>query len=270
MSISSRDVTFLAIGAAACGLGVWLQSKLAHNNSSKKIKFEYFNIFGAGEKVRLALALSDISWEDVRVTGETWRGPSGRKTTARYGQLPIMTIEDGGHTKEVYQSDAMLRYVGSVGNANLYPTNPIQRLKIDEALGLIADLDRSWRPCLAVGFNPKRYGHSGDLNSEAKSALLENIREMWMSDEMPKYMKFFTEFIDRNGGIFMCGNQLCIADLQAAHKLNYFRLGFADHVPKTSLDQYPKIIEYIDNVMNEPRVQKYYQSMDNIDNYIFI
>ena len=264
MSIT-RDASLFLGGAAACGLGMLLYSKLTSSNTPKKIKFEYFNIFGAGEKVRLAMALSDVSWDDVRITGDEWRGKDGkpsRKSAARYGQLPIMTLKFAGSIKtEIYQSDAMLRFVGSLDTTSkLYPADSMVRLKIDEALGLIADLDRSWRPCLALGFNPQKYGHPDDLDASGKSMLLEKIRTMWMKEEMPKYMKYFEDFIARNGGKFMCGNELSIADLQAVHKLNYYRLGFADHVPKTSMDQYPKMLQYINDVMNEPRVKQYYES----------
>jgi glutathione S-transferase len=71
------------------------------------IKLTYFNIQGAAEKVRLALVLKGVEFEDERVSFDQW---SELKPKTKFGQLPMMTI---GET-EVAQSDAMLRYVASL------------------------------------------------------------------------------------------------------------------------------------------------------------
>lgn len=261
---TTRDISLVAAGAALCGVGAALlyRSSTASAPNPRKngivrdtIKFEYFGIFGVGEKVRLALAINGTKWEDVRLTREQWKE---RKATARYGQLPMMTLCDG---REIYQSDAMLRYAGAMGNGSLYPADPEYRLKIDEALGLLSDLTRSWRPCLAVGFNPQNFGHPDDLTDESKGAMLKKMRETWVDSELPKYMGYVKAMLERNGGTFLCGKNLSIADLQAAHQINYFTLGYADHVSKDCLDVFPVIQSYIKAVLDEPRVAAYYSEL---------
>ena len=73
----------------------------------KDIKLTYFDIPGAGEKIRLALLLGKIPFKDERV-GFQECGELKPKTP--YGQLPLMEL-DG----EVFgQSGAMLQYAGKL------------------------------------------------------------------------------------------------------------------------------------------------------------
>eukprot|EP00965_Chrysotila_dentata_P256846 6212688-Pleurochrysis_carterae.AAC.1 len=88
-------------------------------------------------EVRLALLLSGTKFEDKRITFGEW--PELKKTI-KSGQLPLLTI-DG---MEVSQSAAMLRWAGSLGDGSLYPADPMQRLKVDEMVGVQEDLQRAW------------------------------------------------------------------------------------------------------------------------------
>ena len=56
-----------------------------------KIKLTYFDIEGAAEPVRLALALAGKEYEDDRVKFPDWKD---LKPKTPYGQLPVMTIDD--------------------------------------------------------------------------------------------------------------------------------------------------------------------------------
>jgi hypothetical protein len=67
-----------------------------------KLKLTYFNIQGAAEKVRLAFVLGAVPFDDVRVPFPEW---PALKPTTPYGQLPLLTIDDG---EPMAQSDAML------------------------------------------------------------------------------------------------------------------------------------------------------------------
>ena len=151
-----------------------------------------------------------------------------------------------------------------MGDGSLYPAHDAERrLAIDIALGTLADLERSWRPSLSVGFSPPKHGHPADLEGDAKKAVLKNIREAWIADELPKYMKYVADLIDTSGGPFLCGATLTIADLQAASQIGYYGQGIADFVPASTLDAYPKIQAYLASVAAEPRVAKYYASLEN-------
>jgi glutathione S-transferase len=221
-----------------------------------QIKFEYFGIAGAGEKVRLALACTGTPFEDVRIAFPQWGGPGGRKETAKYGQLPIMTLTDG---QEIYQSDAMLRYAGALGDGNLYPSEPMQRLKIDEALGLCGDLARDWTPALYMGMRPEAFGYT-DLTPEAKDELVKSMRTKFLEEKLPKFAQWITDMVKSSGGPFLCGSALSIADLDLLPRIQYYSKGVADHVPKDSLDAYPELQAWVKAVEEEPRIKAYYES----------
>ena len=103
-----------------------------------KIKLTYFDIEGAAEPTRLALALAGQEYEDDRVNFSDW--PEMKPKTP-YGQLPLMTIDDGPVKT---QSMAMLRWVGATLSKSLYPLDKIY--DVEEAIGVIEDMNKAWQP----------------------------------------------------------------------------------------------------------------------------
>ena len=278
-TISARDGCLLAAGMAVGGaIACYLTSlapaagekkraaaqardllagpAAAAQGGGKKLTLEYFNIVGVAERVRLALALNGVPFDDVRVAFADWKE---RKKTARYGQLPCMTLPDG---REVYQSDAMLRTAGAAGDAALYPADPDARLRVDELLGLVGDMKRSWYPCIAIALRPTEYGYPQQLDGDMKATLLRALRETWIREKLPVYMGFFADHIEKNGGRFLAGDSLTIADLSAAPDILYFTKGIADYVPKDCLDKFPKIKAYLDAFYAEPRIKAYYDGLE--------
>ena len=217
------------------------------------VKFEYFPIAGAGEKVRLALTLAGIKFEDARVTGPEW---NARKKDAKYGQMPVLTLPDG---QQIYQSNAMLRWAGAQGDGSLYPADLMQRLKVDEAVELAGDLYREWYPCVFPG--TARFGYDdGSLTDEEKKALAKKLRENFLRDQLPRFMGYFADLITTNGNAFMCGDVLTIADLALLHAIKYYAKGIADFVPKDCLEPFPIITDWIARVEAHPPIAEYYAS----------
>jgi len=134
------------------------------------IKLTYFDIEGAGEPVRLALLLSGTEFEDDRVTFSDW--PS-LKLKMPYGQLPVMTVDKGPLRT---QSGAMLRWVGSKLSTTLYPVDNIY--EIEETLGVVGDMVKSWQPAFSMGMRPQNYGYPDDFSkSEEGKTLVKEMRE---------------------------------------------------------------------------------------------
>ena len=125
----------------------------------------------------------------------------------------------------------------------MYPQYP-KRADVDSVLGLVGDLSRAWRPALYIGMRPTAMGHPEKVND----ATIEKLRTTFLVNELPRYIGYFVDFIKENGGDFVCGNDLTIADLAAYIQINYFRRGIADHVPKESLDNFPEILAYLARV----------------------
>jgi len=199
--------------------------------SSPDIEITYFNIEGAAEKVRLALTLQSIPFKDNRIGRDEWMA---LKPNTKFGQLPLMSV-DGGEA--MAQSGAMLRFAGHLGDGSLYPAENL--LAIEEAIGLAEDFQRAWMPNLYIGMRPEAYGYPEGFNkTEDGQAKVKEMREKFVATEMPKFMKFFTNQLEANGGEFFAG-KLSIADCMILPALRAFQRGHIDHVPVTCLDEYP-------------------------------
>ena len=216
------------------------------------IKITYFNIEGAAEPVRLALAATGQDFEDVRINFEEWQT---LKPTTKFGALPLMEI-DG---KVFAQSAAMLRYVGkSFADSKLYPQEGEAFMKVEEAIGLVDDFNRAWTPCMMIGMRPQTLGYPEDFSkTDDGQAKVKELREGFVKNSMPTFMQHFTRMLEENQG-FLVGGKLSIADLYLLPALRRYQKGFIDHVPTTALDEYTSIIDYIKRVMAVPEVAVWY------------
>ena len=178
---------------------------------STPVKLEYFPIDGVAEPIRVALSIAGIPFDDVRIPFNQW---PAKKPTTKHGQIPEMTLPDG---TVVTDSMAMLRLVGeSDADDKLYPLSDVtKRLQIEQALGLVGDLTRAWRPAIYLGMRPEKFGHPADWDGEEKDKVLKSVRETFLKNDLPMYMGFFEDLIKENGGQFLIGADLTIADLSA-------------------------------------------------------
>jgi len=221
-----------------------------------KLQLVYFPIEGVAEQVRIALSVAGIPFDDIRVPPSEWQT---KKPTTKYGQLPEMTLPNG---QLVTQSMAMLRLAGEADpDGKLYPSDDVgKRLKIEEVLGLTADLTRAWSPALYIGMRPEKYGYPkrDDWAKEEKEATVKKVREEFVAEELPKYMGFYAGLINEAGGnAFLLGEDLTIADIAAYQGLNYYRRGLADYVPADCLDSYPEVVAFLKRVEEHPKVAAY-------------
>lgn len=214
-----------------------------------KPNITYFGIQGAAEKVRLAFVLNGVDFDDNRVGFADW---PALKPTTPFGQLPIMDLGNG---KVIAQSDAMLRYVAG----KLMPTDPMSALEVNHMLGLIADFDRDWLPCLYMGMNPTAYGYPEEYKgSDEQKANIKKLRENFVENKLGQWLAHYEKYLKQNGDKFLCGSEPTIADCAAIPQLRKFSAGFIDHVPTTTLDAYPAIQAYIERFLAIPEVTAHY------------
>ena len=84
------------------------------------------------------------------------------------------------------------------------------------------------------------------------------LRENFLAEPLPRYMTYVKDMISANGGGFLTGDYLTIADLDMYIAVKYYSKGIADHVPADTLDAYPEVKEWLEKVETEPRVAAYY------------
>jgi len=217
------------------------------------IQLTYFDIQGAAEKVRLALVLGGIPFSDERVPFDKW-GEMKPKTP--YGQLPTMTI-DGG--EPMAQSDAMLRFAGKLATAHGVPLYPDESmLAVEEARGLVSDLEREWRIPVGIGFQDLAlFGHSPDIKGTAEhKAIIKSVRNKFLAEELPKYMGFLSERLCRTS--YLCGETPTIADCALIPVLNRLTSGAVDFVPADCLGKYPVVQRYVARFMELPEIKAWY------------
>ena len=219
---------------------------------SPSIKFTYFDIEGVGEPIRLALLLAGVEFDDVRVKFPEWPALKGKTP---YQQLPVIEI-DGGEMKA--QSGAMLRYCGTLGNKSLYPADKLY--EIEEALGLITDLNNAFQPALLIGMRPANLGYpDGFQNTDEGKKLIETMRTSFLETVLPKFMEFMEAMLEKSGGDWLvAGEKPTIADCFAVPNIRRFSRGYIDCIPATALNNYPKVVAYLEKFCALPEIQGRY------------
>jgi glutathione S-transferase len=211
--------------------------------SKNVIKLTYFKIEGVAEAVRLALLLSKTPFEDNRISFSEW---SALKPSTPNGQLPIMTIGDDASVVKT-QSKAMLRWIGMTKSSTLYPVDKV--FDIEEAIGDIEDLQRTFSPAQFMGMRPSNFGYpDGFQSTDEGKQLVESLRTKFVTDELPKFVQRLEKKLSRHGGSYLvAGSEPTIADCVAIPALRFFTIGLMDHVDPKCLDKHPTITTYIRN-----------------------
>ena len=158
-----------------------------------KLKLTYFNIEGAAEKVRLALKLGGLEFQDERIEMAAWQQ---LKPSTPYGQLPLLSIDD---QPPVTQSFAMLRYIGRL--SNLYPEDPVKALHVDEVCGLQEDFARALSPSMYIGMRPHLFGYPENMPEDERKAVQAKLRAALMAEggDIPRFLGYFDALLAKNG-----------------------------------------------------------------------
>jgi prostaglandin-H2 D-isomerase / glutathione transferase len=217
-----------------------------------KIKLTYFDIEAAAEPIRLALAVSGTEYEDERVKFPDWKE---LKPKTPYGQLPIMTVDDGPART---QSAAMLRWVGAECSETLYPRDKLY--EIEEALGVLGDFKRAWEPSFTMGMAPEKFGHEvGFAKTDQGKEMVKKLREDFVKNEMPDYLGRVEGLIEKAGGKWVvAGDEPTIADCSFVAFLRTFTKGHVDYVDTKCLETHPKVVDYCKRFCDLPQIKGRY------------
>jgi glutathione S-transferase len=223
-------------------------------NKMTKIKLTYFDIEGAAEPTRLALALAGQEFEDVRVSFADWKD---LKPKTPYGQLPLMNIDDGPVQT---QSGAMLRWVGTACSETLYPRDKVYA--IEEAMGVVGDLISAFQPCLYMAMSPQKYGRpEGFQTTEEGKELIKTMRENFVKNDLPNFLGRIEGLLEKGGTQWIAGtDEPTIADCFAIPQLRNLTRGYLDHIDPKSLETHPKVMEYVKRFCDLPQIKGRYST----------
>jgi hypothetical protein len=183
---------------------------------------------------RVALALAKIPFEDHRIEFAEW---PALKPKTPYGQLPVMRIREGGNSDDIApnqppllpfrgQSRAMLHWIGCELAPHLYPKGKV--LDIEEAIGIIDDLDRTRFPAFYMNRRPDMFGLPFGWNqSEEGKTILKNLHDKVLTEAIPTFAKHITDKLERNGGTWLASTDgPTLADCLAVPFLRSFTNGY--------------------------------------------
>ena len=199
-----------------------------------QFKLIYFDFDGGrAESIRLAFHIGGIDFEDIRLKFPEFREA---QPSFRFHALPVLEID----SQPITQSNAQLRHVGKL--AGLYPTDDLQALYCDEAMGAVEDVGH------AVG---KTLGLQGDA--------LKQAREEFVQGRLATYIKGLDELLARGGGQFFADGRMTVADLKVFVETRTLAKGTLDHVPTNIVEELaPALAEHRERIANDPRVVAYY------------
>ena len=199
-----------------------------------QFKLTYFDFDGGrAESIRLAFHIGGTEFEDVRLKFPDFREA---QPSFRFHALPVLEI-DG---QQITQSNAILRYVGS--SVGLYPSDNLQALYCDEAMGAAEDISHALGKTLGL-----------------KDDELKQAREELVKGRLATYITGIDELLTRGGGQFFADGQMTIADLKVFIETRTLAKGILDHVPTDIVESLaPALAEHRDRITNDPRVAAYY------------
>jgi len=204
---------------------------MAHTH---KLKLTYFDIDGGrGEPIRLAFHIGGIHFEDHRVKGDQW---PAMKASTPLGTLPVLEVDGCAVT----QSNAILTFAGRL--SNLYPSDPVHALRVDECVNAIDDGMQLFSPVFAA---------PDDKKAELVAEILKN-----------KFLPFL-ERVEKihPAGTWCHGDHMTVADIKCATVLNgLVHGGRIPNIPKDILHSFPKLEGTVKAVLDHPKVKEYYEA----------
>jgi glutathione S-transferase len=208
-------------------------------NKISSLRLRYFPFTGRAQAIRDALRIGNITFEDEHLTYEQFKD---YRTANKFpfGGLPVMEIETSEGEHCVAQSNAILRFAGRL--SGLYPVDePLQALKVDEALSMGEDINNLITPSL----------HEADTEKKME------MRKVLAEETLPYWMACFERLQVANGGTgFIVGNSLTVADLKLYWIIDWLTSGILDGIPTNLVDNYDNVVNWRKNIsdMRETRL----------------
>jgi len=198
-------------------------------------KLQYFDLRGRGELCRVVFHVAGKDFEDDRVQRPDW--PTIKPTTP-FGQMPVLDV-DG---KKLAQSQCIARFLAR--EFELAGKDSWEQALVDQYMGLIDDMFKE----AVKGFFEQ---------DEAKKAeIMKNLAEV----VFPKFLGYFEKALDQNGGKFLVGDAVTLADLAIVD-------GFDTPAQNNDklLDSFPKLKAHREAIRAIPTLAAYLKDRKRTD-----
>ena len=196
--------------------------------------------FWRAEVLRVSLFISNIPFEDVRISREEFINmiktgylPNGKKVP--FHQLPVIEV-DG---EIIGQTGAIARYCGKI--SNLYSKDNINAAKIDQIIDAATDITNLVSPTIREKDEQKKI---------EDRLLLKNKL-------LPRWFRYLENILSESTSDWFVENKMTIADIAMWRLLGWLISGIIDGIPTTIVDSYPKLKNIHTNVHHHPKVQEW-------------
>ena len=196
--------------------------------------------FWRAEVLRVSLFISNIPFEDVRISREEFINmiktgylPNGKKVP--FHQLPVIEV----YGEIIGQTGAIARYCGKI--SNLYSNDNINAAKIDQIIDAATDITNLVSPTI----------REKDEQKKAEDRLLLKNKLL------PRWFRYLENILSESTSDWFVENKMTIADIAMWRLLGWFISGIIDGIPTTIVDSYPKLKNIHTNVHHHPKVQEW-------------
>lgn len=196
--------------------------------------------FWRAEVLRVSLFISNIPFEDVRISREEFISmiktgylPNGKKVP--FHQLPVIEV-DG---EIIGQTGAIARYCGKI--SNLYSNDNINAAKIDQIIDAATDITNLVSPTI----------REKDEQKKVEDRLLLKNKLL------PRWFRYLENILLESTSDWFVENKMTIADIAMWRLLGWLISGIIDGLPTTIVDSYPKLKNIHTNVHHHPKVQEW-------------
>ena len=169
-----------------------------------------------GEECRLALHLSGVDFEDVRIKRDEW---TALKPTTSYGSLPVLELPD---RPPLAQTNAILVFVGR--RHGLHPQDDFEAARHEAMMCHVEDLRSQVGPTLRITDEAEK--------KKARSSLAESYLPTWAG---------YAEREIADIGPFFSGAKIQVVDLKLHRAVHWIASGVIDHIPDTVFSGFPKL-----------------------------
>ena len=206
-----------------------------------KIKLIYFDMpFWRAEVARLPLFMSNIDFEDFRITSDDNKflkenGKLKDGTIIPFRQLPVLVLEG----QSIAQTGAIARICGKI--SGMYPEDMIEAGKVDQVIDTVTDINELLNPSMR----------------ENNPAIKKQMRVDLSKGALPQYFGYLEEILKSNNSGWFVGNEMTIADIAVWSLLGWIAQGVLDDIPQDLSKSFERLTHLFNEISKQPSVQEW-------------
>ena len=206
-----------------------------------EIKLIYFDMpFWRAEVARLPLFLSNIEFEDFRITSDDNRylkehGRLKDGTIIPFRQLPVLVVNG----QSIAQTGAIARICGKL--SGMYPKDVIEAGRVDQIIDTVTDINELLNPSMR----------------EDDPVIKKQMRAALSNDALPKYFGYLEEILEANNSGWFVGDDMTIADIAVWSLLGWIAQGVLDDIPTDLPKSFERLTHLYNQISQKPKVQEW-------------